>query len=116
MAIVSVIKKQHQQQSSKTTTKRAAPTSYSCSTPILNRLRVRPNGHIAAGSPSSSTSLYQPVLTILQNRRTNKQLGPKNVDIHRKMKRMMIYIHTRVMNKYLFLSFNKLVFVIANIL
>ncbi|CAF3176840.1 unnamed protein product [Rotaria sp. Silwood2] len=52
----SLIKKQQQQRLSKVTTEQTDFASYLRSTPILNRLRVRPDDHTAAVSSSSSTS------------------------------------------------------------
>ncbi|CAF1476082.1 unnamed protein product, partial [Rotaria sp. Silwood1] len=64
-----LIKKQ-QQQLSKTTTKKPAPISYSRSTPILNRLRIKSNDRNAIASSSSSTSSTKPVLIVT---RSNKK-------------------------------------------
>ncbi|CAF1327114.1 unnamed protein product [Rotaria sordida] len=63
-----LIKKQ--QQLSKTTTKKPAPTSYSRSTPILNRLRTKSNGRNAIASLSSTSSTKPVVIVTVSN---NKQ-------------------------------------------
>ncbi|CAF4442567.1 unnamed protein product, partial [Rotaria magnacalcarata] len=68
-----LIKKQKQQHVLKTTTEQATPVSYLHSTPILSRLRVRPNNHIADAASSSSTSSSQPRLIATTSK--NKQIA-----------------------------------------
>ncbi|CAF3124788.1 unnamed protein product [Rotaria socialis] len=68
-----LIKKQKQQHALKTTTEQATPVSYLHSTPILSRLRVRPNNHIADTASSSSTSSSQPRLIATTSK--NKQIA-----------------------------------------
>jgi hypothetical protein len=55
-------KKQQQQYLSKTTNEESAPASSLRSTPIMNRLRIRPDDHTTATSSSASNSASEPVL------------------------------------------------------
>ncbi|CAM4842605.1 unnamed protein product [Rotaria magnacalcarata] len=65
-----LIKKQKQQHVLKTTTEQATRVSYLRSTPILIRLRVRPNNHIAdaASSSSASSSQHRLIATTSKNK------------------------------------------------
>ncbi|CAF1191483.1 unnamed protein product, partial [Rotaria magnacalcarata] len=64
-----LIKNQHL---SKAATEQAAHKSYLRSTPILNRLRVRPSDHTTAASYSSCASSSQS--DIIASRSKNKQI------------------------------------------
>ncbi|CAF4123859.1 unnamed protein product, partial [Rotaria magnacalcarata] len=55
------------------TNEQAAPASYLRSTPILNRLRVRPSDHTTAASSSSCTSSSQSDLIASTSK--NKQIA-----------------------------------------
>ncbi|CAF4053306.1 unnamed protein product, partial [Rotaria magnacalcarata] len=72
-----LIKNQHL---SKAATEQAAHKSYLRSTPILNRLRVRPSDHTTAASSSSCTSSSQ--FDLIASRSKNKQIAWLKKRVH----------------------------------